>query len=461
MVSRRELLPFGLLVARCVQAAVRSRAAFLTYDQVASALTSCGLAAPSRSAWHQWIQSHDAAIRSRIRRGEEDSLVNLVLFGVSFTTQPRVTPEDTALESFRAAPSQSRFGTTTVLPNRDRLGAAMTYSIIDARVRDFVRALGNPGGNERLVWLRNMLQPRQRTESWVKGAISRYLAEQGQYRAVLNNAPAGDRVTSQLFKDRGLSVDTNFRPNWAIEQTLADLKRRGALTNVRRAAIIGPGLDFTDKDYGFDYYPLQTLQPFGLADSLIRLGLAHASDLRVGVFDISTQPLDHITRAIRSGRPYTIQLVLDELRAWNPDAMAYWRRFGDRIGTSVEPMSAPPQVRSVLPKAVEIRPDIVRLLEPAPLNIVTQRPDEQYDLVVATNILVYYDTFDQALASLNIQAMMSLGGIFLANSSLPQCAGGNLHPIGNVDVRYSSAPGDDDRIEIYSNARFARALGPQ
>lgn len=337
----------------------------------------------------------------------------------------------------------------------------MTYSIIDARVRDFVRALGNPGGNERLVWLRNMLQPRQRTESWVKGAISRYLAEQGQYRAVLNNAPAGDRVTSQLFKDRGLSVDTNFRPNWAIEQTLADLKRRGALTNVRRAAIIGPGLDFTDKDYGFDYYPLQTLQPFGLADSLIRLGLAHASDLRVGVFDISTQPLDHITRAIRSGRPYTIQLVLDELRAWNPDAMAYWRRFGDRIGTSVEPMSAPPQVRSVLPKAVEIRPDIVRLLEPAPLNIVTQRPDEQYDLVVATNILVYYDTFDQALASLNIQAMMSLGGIFLANSSLPQCAGGNLHPIGNVDVRYSSAPGDDDRIEIYSNARFARALGPQ
>jgi hypothetical protein len=57
--------------------------------------------------------------------------------------------------------------------------------------------------------------------------------------------------------------------------------------------------------------------------------------------------------------------------------------------------------------------------------------------------------------------MMSLGGIFLANSSLPQCAGGNLHPIGNVDVRYSSAPGDDDRIEIYSNARFAPALGPQ
>jgi hypothetical protein len=158
-------------------------------------------------------------------------------------------------------------------------------------------------------------------------------------------------------------------------------------------------------------------------------------------------------------------LVLDKSRVWNPDAMAYWRRFGDRVGAPAAAAPAPPQVQNILRRAVTIRPEIVELVEPSPWNMVTQRLDladnERYDLVVATNVLVYYDTLDQTLASLNIQAMMSLGGVFLANSSLPQCTGSNLHSIGNMDVRYSSSSGDDDRIEVYSNARFARALGPE
>lgn len=234
------------------------------------------------------------------------------------------------------------------------------------------------------------------------------------------------------------------------------------MTSVRRAAIIGPGLDFTDKDSGFDYYPLQTLQPFGLADSLLRLGLARLADLRIGVFDISAQTLDHLSRAVGRSR-YTIQLVLNEARHWNPDVLAYWRQFGDRIGTPAEALPPPPQVRNVLRRAVEIRPEIVKLLEPIPLNIVTQRPavNERYDLVLATNVLVYYDAFDRALASLNIESMMAARGIFVSNSPLPECPARQLHSIGNVDVRYSAEPGDDDRIEMYSNASFRRALGPQ
>ena len=34
--------------------------------------------------WPQWIQNHDLEIRSRLLHGEEDTLVNFVLFGVSF-----------------------------------------------------------------------------------------------------------------------------------------------------------------------------------------------------------------------------------------------------------------------------------------------------------------------------------------------------------------------------------------
>ena len=44
--------------------------------------------------------------------------------------------------------------------------------------------------------------------------------------------------------------------------------------SVTRVAIIGPGLDFTNKADGYDFYPIQTSQPFVVADVLMRLGLA-------------------------------------------------------------------------------------------------------------------------------------------------------------------------------------------
>ena len=86
---------------------------------------------------------------------------------------------------------------------------------------------------------------------------------------------------------------------------------------------------------------------------------------------------------------------------------------------------------------------------------------QTYDLVIATNILVYYDAFDRALALLNIASMMMAAGEFQANSPLPACPALPLHATGSVYVRYSSAAGDDDRIEIYSNSPLTRPLAPQ
>jgi len=40
------------------------------------------------------------------------------------------------------------------------------------------------------------------------------------------------------------------------------MRDRGAFAagSVRRVGIIGPGLDFTDKQEGYDFYPAQTVQ---------------------------------------------------------------------------------------------------------------------------------------------------------------------------------------------------------
>src|SRR6266850_2314523 len=132
-----------------------------------------------------------------------------------------------------------------------------------ARVQDFIAGLLMPGNNERLLLLKNLVTrlgyraatpaERERLARYLSENAARYVAEQQRYGRTLDNALSNDTrnafsSTSQLYRDRGLSIDTDFRPNYAIEQALANLKRRGVLSRVRRAAVIGPGLDFADKN---------------------------------------------------------------------------------------------------------------------------------------------------------------------------------------------------------------------
>jgi hypothetical protein len=71
-------------------------------------------------------------------------------------------------------------------------------------------------------------------------------------------------------------------------------------------------------------------------------------------------------------------------------------------------------------RAVAVRPGVTLSIAPQDLDIIVQRlaplPDAQrFDLIVATNILVYYDVFDQALALANIAKMLRPGGYFVTN----------------------------------------------
>jgi hypothetical protein len=298
--------------------------------------------------------------------------------------------------------------------------------------------------------------------------MSRYFAEKQKYdravsRSLANDTSPDDEITAQLYKDRGLSMDTDFRPNYAIEQALREVRRRGLLKSVRRVAVIGPGLDFTDKDSGFDYYPLQTLQPFALVDSLLRLGMTNMQDLRVTLFDISQPTLDHVTQALeraRAKQPYTLQLVLDRTRGWIKPLLNYWSQLGDRVGDSITPLPAPPAVQNVDRRALRVRPEVVTLLQPALLNVVLQQtnPAEKFDLIVATNVFIYYDGFERVLSLLNIESMLSNGGVFLSNDFSADFPAVRLRRIGNVAADYS--PGETEQVGIYSVPAFQPQLPP-
>ena len=100
---------------------------------------------------------------------------------------------------------------------------------------------------------------------------------------------------------------------------------------------------------------------------------------------------------------------------------------------------------------MRIRPDVVLACEPMDLNIVLERLNlpaaDRFDLIVGTNIFVYYDAFEQALALENAGAMLKPGGLLLTNDRLPVVPGGSMRLAGVTVVPYD-APGVSARQAV-------------
>src|SRR5207244_6261467 len=84
---------------------------------------------PNDAKWKAWAQHEDDIIRARLEQGALDSMINLLLFGTSFTTRPRVI---------------------TMHDSDD--------AVVQSRLNDLLQGLRNPGKNERLIFLRNVLR---------------------------------------------------------------------------------------------------------------------------------------------------------------------------------------------------------------------------------------------------------------------------------------------------------------
>jgi len=405
-------------------------------------------ASTRESSWSAWVRQHDAAIRARVAAGDEDSIIHLLLFGTSFTKAPRASERDLA-----ALVTTPEAALRTLAP----------------RIEDFAAAVTTPGTNERLRFARRVVEGKgidPRIDSG-KAALRRYLEERTrivggsvQSSRLLNPATdLSEKLT--LFRERGLSSDTSVFIDFGIEQALDAMKATGALRagSVRRAALVGPGLDFADKLDGYDFYPEQTIQPFALIDSLVRLDLADTAGLTVAAFDVSPRVVQHLDDArarARAASRYSVVLPRNTDRPWSEELVDYWQRFGNWIGEPVEKTAPPASAGAVDVRTISIRPDVVLAATPVDLNIVTQQFEESgsapFDLVVATNILLYYDVFEQSLAAGNIAKMLKPGGFLLTNNRIFELPGSPLSGVGFIDVVYMSLPGvgdTGDRIVWY------------
>ena len=400
--------------------------------------------------WSNWAQKADREVRDRLNRGEEDTLTNLLRFGVTYTREYRIDDEYLL-----------RYG-----------ASSLVNSFAENRANDLIRALASPAtwapnSSENMARMRTFLErkgfsfqtpeQRKRIKKYLFDNLARMRDDVLRYRT-----PANEQSLSELFKDRGISLDTNLWPDFLLDQQFRRMVEKGLLHpgSVQKIAIVGPGLDFANKEKGNDYYPPQTIQPFAVLDSLLRLGVASADAIELYTLDISADVNFHVARARKNamaGRAYTVQLPWNtaarQTDAYRRSFLEYWQRLGDQIGEPVPPIAVPGAAAETQTRAVKIRPAIAQRLSPVDMNIVYQRlplaPQQGFDLIIGTNIFIYYDAFEQSLARANISAMLKTGGFLLSNDRFPDGVPSGLSKELETTLIFARNPDRSDTMYCY------------
>jgi hypothetical protein len=370
--------------------------------------------------WDGWIRQRDGEIRGRIDRGIEDSTSALIAFGTSFTTPARLA---SAAEAVNAA------GDLT--PNAR------------ARLDAFVQAIDRQD-SERFRVVLDFLRRRRVTEDEVRAFLAGNLRRYALERAGHQNE---HKTTTEAIR-----AEASLPASYAIEEVLRGLKSKGALTARRYIAVIGPGLDLAGEPDGSDVLPLQTVQPFALLEAVLRLGLAQPAEVQLTSFDVHPGVFAHI-RAVpakaRSASRYILQLAHPGAARWNAAMLAYWQHFGEIVGTPAAAATSPSGMER---RAIAVKAQYAAHIAAEDLNVVTQTletaPGRGFDLVVATNVLGYYNPWEQTLALTAIAQMMTSGGILLCNNALPASALREFESLGASLVPYGD-DGSGDSVAVY------------
>ena len=447
-----------LSLASCISAACQqTQAEFMSMEAAQPILREFSGAlpaelpnAPDSVAWSAWAKAQDASIRQRLELGEEDTLTNLLRFGVTYTKEYQIDREYLA-----------RYGKSTLVD-----------SFAENRANDLVRALSSATANEGMQQMRAFLvqrgyafktpQDRARVKQHLLDNLAHMRDEFEQFREKLKTADLSEQA--QLYAQRGISLDTNLWPDYALDRSLSELVEAGLVKpgSVRRIAIVGPGLDFANKEYGNDFYPPQSIQPFAVLDSLIRLGLTDPRTFELYTFDISPNVNIHLARVQKNaaaGKPYVVQLPWNSAVPFTGQYLAgftpYWQALGKQIGEPVKPVSVPLKLADEIHiRAVSIRPEIARHIVPVDMNIVFEHlgasdPSQKFDLIVGTNIFIYYGAFEQSLARANLSAMLNPGGFALTNDMLADKVPSQLEEAHRTTIELRSDPQIVEHIYCY------------
>ena len=306
-----------------------------------------------------YIAAVERSTAERERDGENDHLIFYVLQSKEFTKAARIEPALSAKEYLE----------TGVIPRPVRI-----------RLEQFTAAAPD---TERLAYFGSLV-PRKDPLEYLRKEYARTM--RSLYAKEFEAKP-------HYYESRGHSTDTQVTANYALWTALSVLKASQPGLKLQRVLIVGPGLDVAPRTGLVDRNPPQSYQPYALSQTLRDLGISETPQIEC--VDIN----DRVIRFIRdfAHRP--------ELRLEFP----------------VPPGDSDYQswARNLRLKLASVPRTVAEAVSAQQMNIITQRLDSKYDLVVATNVLVYFNDTELILAIANIESMLRDGGYFIHNELRP------------------------------------------
>ena len=398
-----------------------SAAIRITWDDTAplhARLEAGGLTA---AGFPSYVERMHQSNLQRVREGDLDHLVFYALQSTRFTSAPAIEP---ALSAKAFVESLAESERDLFLRTR-RAPLSKVAPAVRARFSDLLRALTSPGDDRRLMYFRDLV------DSAFPDRGGRLDALLHEYERVmqfvyekefiaLHAADAADAVAG-LYRSRGLSTDTAVEAGYVVYIGLGVMKSLAPDHAVRRVLIVGPGMDLAPRTGLLEEGPPESYQPWAVIDALLALGLSRADDLEVVGADINRRVVDHLNRARTAPPALTLLTGIreDDNVRFSPDYRAYFTQLGRMIGDSRTDAAIGTEAGR-LRKTVRVRPEIAATLSAREVDIVTERLDGRpFDLVVATNILPYFDDTQLMLAMSNIGAMLAPDGVLLHNEARP------------------------------------------
>jgi hypothetical protein len=374
-----------------------------------------GLAAATFS---QFVERTHAENERRVREGDLDHLVFYLLQSTDWTKLPPIEPalSAKALVSGMDEPTRAAF------VRGDAVSTRLVPAPVGARIDRGLIAFEGDVGDARRNYFRNLVRlvfpPRADRATGVRREYLRAMRFVYEKEFIAQRAERPADAVAELYRTRGLSTDTAVEAGFVVREGLGIAASLDSDRRIRRVLIVGPGLDLAPRTGLIESAPPQSYQPWAVMDALLALKLSVPGDLQIAGADINPRVVTHL-RGYRASPP-TLRLTT-EIRdgdgvALRPDYREYFTRLGEALGTAgiVETREGR------MTKTVRVTASNARVLDGKRIDIVTERlVGPPFDLIIATNILPYFDDTQLALALTNIGAMLAPGGIFLHNERRP------------------------------------------
>lgn len=333
------------------------------------------------------IRQIDRTTAARIRDGEADHLVYLVLQSAKFTREPRIEP----------ALSAKEFLETGKVPEavRRRIAAYGRHDRFDIEV-EYRRAM-------------------------------RFLYDKEFKSRARQGADRREWIAS-LYQTRGLSTDTQVDINYMVHVALTALRDREPAFRLRRVLVVGPGLDVAPRTGLRDTDEPQCFQPYAVLDSLLRLKLAALPEIEVVGADIQPRAVAFLNEFPKRDPP-RLNLY------WTPgepDHEAYFSSLAKSLGVMGRAFAS--RVAGLQINVVTQRPD----------------PPEPFDLAIATNVLLYWPRDELLLGLNNVYRLLRPGGYFIHNDTRAEIDEFTAPlDFGPVDGRVVRMPGRGGLYEAF------------